>query len=289
MARIVYVNGQYLPYGEAMIHCEDRGFLFGDAVYEVCPVIGGRIVDQEPHLARLERSMRALSMQPPMSRAALGHVLRETVRRNRVIDGSIYLEVSRGVAKRDFLFPSPDTPRTVVCFARSQSLDRNDVQAQIGIPVISAPDQRWARVDIKTVQLLAPALAKEKARAANAKEVWLVDRDGYVTEGASSNAWIITKEGEIATRSANSGILRGVTRTILMDFLASEKLRMVERRFTIAEAKAAAEAFVTSATNFVMPVVRLDDEDISGGKPGAVTLRLRQLMVSAARAPSLAD
>jgi len=283
MARRIYVNGQYLPYGEAMIHCEDRGFLFGDAIYEVFPVLAGRIIDEEHHLIRLERSMRELAMQPPMSRAALGHVLAETVRRNRVTDGSVYLQVSRGVAKRDFLFPAATTPRTVVCLARSQSFERLEALAQKGITVISTPDQRWERVDIKTVQLLAPALAKERARAANAKEAWLVDREGKVTEGASANAWIVTKAGEIATRSAGSGILRGVTRTVLMDFLAEEKLRIVERPFTVPEAKAAAEAFVTSATNFVMPVVRIDETDVGNGKPGPVTLRLRQLVVAAAR------
>lgn len=289
MARIVYVNGQYLSYGDAMIHCEDRGFLFGDAVYEVCPVLAGRIIDAEHHLVRLERSLSELAIQPPMSRAALGHVLRETVRRNRVKDGSIYLEVSRGVAKRDFLFPPAGTPRTVVCFARSQSFEKLDATAQKGILVISAPDQRWERVDIKTVQLLAPAMAKEKARAANAKEAWLVDRDGYVTEGASANAWIVTADGEIATRSAASGILRGVTRTVLIEFLASENLRITERPFTIEEAKAAAEAFVTSATNFVMPVVRIDDAVIGQGKPGPVTLRLRRLVVAAAHEAAAAS
>jgi len=283
MARIIYVNGQYLNYNDALIHCEDRGFLFGDAVYEVCPIIACRVVDEEPHLMRLERSMRELAIQPPMSRAALSNVLRETVRRNRVIDGSVYLQVSRGVGKRDFLFPAASTPRTVVCFARSHSSERLEALAQKGIAVISAPDERWARVDIKTVQLLAPAMAKEKARAANAKEAWMVDRDGYVTEGASANAWIVTNYGEIATRSASSGILRGVTRTVLMEFLAKNKLRFTERPFTVDEAKGAAEAFVTSATNYVMPVVQLDGQPIGDGKPGPVTLRLRQLVVAAAK------
>ena len=283
MARIVYVNGRYLPYSEAHVHCEDRGFLFGDAVYEVCPVIGGRIIDAEHHLVRLERSMRELAIQPPMSRAALGHVLRETLRRSRVIDGSIYLQVSRGAAPRDFMFPSADTPRTVVAFARSQPFEKGEAAAQKGIPVISAPDQRWGRVDIKSVNLLAPVLAKEMARAANAKETWLTDREGFVTEGASSNAWIITKSGEIITRHADHGILRGVTRTVLLGFLSREMLRMTERPFTVAEAKAAAEAFVTSATNFVMPVVRIDDAVIGAGKPGPLTLKLRQLVVGAAR------
>jgi len=283
MARIVYVNGQYLAYNDALIHAEDRGFLFGDAVYEVCPVLAGRIIDEDHHLARLERSMGELAIEAPMSRAALSHVLRETVRRNRVRDGSLYLQVSRGTAPRNFLFPPDGTPRTVMCFARSEPFDKLANQAQKGIAAITTPDLRWARVDIKTVQLLAPAMAKEKAKAAGAKEAWLVDRDGFVTEGASANAWIVTKDGEVATRHAGSGILRGVTRTVLMEFLAREKLRMTERPFTVAEAKGAAEAFVTSATNFVMPVVSLDGQPIGEGKPGKMTMRLRELVVTAAR------
>ena len=283
MARIVYVNGRYLPYAQAQIHCEDRGFLFGDAVYEVCPVLAGKIIDEEPHLARLERSMRELAMQPPMGRAALGVVLRETVRRNRVGDGWIYLQVSRGAAPRDFLFPAASVPRTVVCFARSQPFAKMDTAAEKGIAVVTAPDQRWGRVDIKTVNLLAPVLAKEKAKAANAKECWLVDRDGMVTEGASSNAWIVSKDGEVLTRKADSAILRGVTRTVLMEFLAKHELRITERPFTVAEAKAAREAFVTSATNFVMPVVSIDGTPVGNGKPGETTQKLRQLVVGAAQ------
>lgn len=288
MARIVYVNGQYLPHADAVIHAEDRGFLFGDAVYEVCPVIAGRIIDEELHLARLERSLGELAIEPPMGRGALGHVMREVVRRNRVKDGYIYLEVSRGAAKRDFLFPAEDTPRTVVCLARSQSPEKLEAQAAVGIAVISGPDQRWERVDIKTVQLLAPALAKEKAKAAGAKECWMVDREGFVTEGASSNAWIVTKGGDIVTRHANSGILRGVTRAVALEFVARNKLRFIERGFTVPEAKAAAEAFVTSATNFVMPVIAIDGQAIGDGKPGPITRQLRELLLSAAKAAAAA-
>ena len=284
MARIIYVNGRYQPYDEALIHCEDRGFLFGDAIYEVCPVIGGVIVDEAPHLDRLERSLDELDMEEPMHRSALSHVMREVVRRNRVREGMVYLEVSRGVAKRDFLFPAPQTPRTVVCFARNMPLAKGNAQAEAGIGVITTPDIRWGRVDIKTVQLLAPVLAKEEARAAGAKEAWMVDRDGNVTEGASANAWIVTDKGEIVTRSAESGILRGVTRTVLFKLAAEAQLKVVERPFTVAEAKAAREAFVTSATTFVMPVTKIDGDPVGEGKPGPISKRLRELVLDAARA-----
>ena len=284
MARTIYVNGRYAAYHDALIHAEDRGFLFGDAVYEVCPVIGGRIVDAAPHLDRLERSLAELDMDVPMHRSALSHILREVVRRNRVRDGWVYLQVSRGVAKRDFLFPSPGTPRTVMCLARHQALAKGDALAEQGIAIVTTPDIRWGRVDIKTVQLLAPILAKEEARAAGAKEAWMVDRDGFVTEGASANAWIVTNDGEIVTRPADYGILRGVTRTVLIELAAREKLKIVERPFTVAEALAARQAFVTSATNFVMPVTSVDGKPIGNGMPGEMTLRLRTMVLAAAKA-----
>jgi D-alanine transaminase len=283
MARIVYVNGRYLPYDEAQIHCEDRGFLFGDAVYEVCPVIGGKIVDEAPHLDRLEFSLDELDIAAPMHRSALSHVLRETVRRNRIVEGWVYLQVSRGVAKRDFTFPAPHTPRTLVCFARHQPLDRGAAQALTGIEVVTTPDIRWGRVDIKTVQLLAPVLAKEEAKAAGAKESWMVDGNGHVTEGASSNAYIVTKDGEIVTRPADGGILRGVTRTVLFELAALAQMKIVERPFSVAEALEAREAFVTSATTFVMPVTRIDGQPVGDGKPGDLSRRLRDLVLAAAK------
>jgi D-alanine transaminase len=282
MARAIYVNGRYLPYQEARIHAEDRGFLFGDAVYEVCPVLDGRLVDEAPHLDRLERSLRELRIAAPMARSALSHVMRETVRRNRVSDGWVYLEVSRGAAPRDFLFPSEEVDRTVVCLARSSPRAKGEALAAIGIAVVTTPDQRWARPDIKTVQLLAPALAKELAKAAGAKEAWLVDRDGNITEGASSNAWIVTSIGEIVTRAADQRILRGVTRVVTLGVIGGRELKVVERPFSVAEAKSAREAFVTSATNFVMPVVAIDGQKIGDGKPGRVTLELRRLVVGEA-------
>ena len=280
MARTVYVNGRYLPYGQAGVHAEDRGFQFGDAVYEVCPVLGGRLVDESRHLARLERSLSELKIAPPMSRAALGTVMRETVRRNRVLNGMVYLQVSRGAGPRDFLFPGEDVQRTVVCLARSQRRAAGEAQAAQGIAVKTMPDIRWGRPDIKTVQLLPSVLAKEAARAAGAKEAWLVDRDGFVTEGGSSNAWIITADGKLVTRQADGGILRGITRSVLVDALAGEGLTLEERRFSVAEAKKAKEAFITSATNFVMPVIAIDGEPVGDGRPGPACKRLRALFLA---------
>jgi D-alanine transaminase len=210
-----------------------------------------------------------------MSQAALSRVVRETIRRNRVSYGIVYLQVSRGARPRDFLFPSADVAPTVVCLARSASLARLEAAAAAGIAVKTMPDIRWGRCDIKTVMLLPAALAKEAARADGAKEAWFFDEQNRITEGASSNAWIVDKEGRLITRQVDNDILRGVTRTTLIDLLAREKIELVERPFTVAEAKAAREAFVTSATNILMPVVRIDDQPIGNGAPGLLTLKLR--------------
>lgn len=280
MSRTVYVNGHYLPYAEATVHAEDRGFQFGDAVYEVCPVMEGRLVDATRHLARLSRSLHELSIEPPMTAAALQNVMRETARRNRVRDGYVYLQVSRGAGKRDHVFPAPGTPRTVVCLARPLARKNGDEQARKGIAVISTADVRWGRPDIKTVQLLPAVLAKEEAKMAGAKEAWLIGRDGKVTEGASSNAWIVTHDGKVITHQADRAILRGITRSVLVDALAKEGLVLEERAFTLAEALAARESFITSATNFVMPVVSVDGKPVGEGKPGAFTLRLRALFLA---------
>jgi D-alanine transaminase len=275
MTRTVYVNGRYLPWGEAAVHAEDRGFQFGDAVYEVCEVKGGRLVDETRHMGRLARSLSELRIPQPMAPGAWARVLRETIRRNRVRDGIVYLQVSRGARPRDFLFPPADVAPTVVCLARSVPPRRAEKAAETGIAVKTMPDPRWARCDIKTVMLLPAALAKEAARAEGAKEAWFVDRDGFVTEGASSNAWIVDKEGRLITRAADTAILRGVTRTTLIDVLKREGLELVERPFTVAEAKAAREAFITSATNIVMPVVQIDGQPVGNGAPGLLTQRLR--------------
>jgi D-alanine transaminase len=275
MTRTVYVNGRYLPYAQACVHAEDRGFQFADAIYEVCEVRGGRLVDETRHMQRLARSLAELGMAEPMSPAAFSRVMRETIRRNRVTYGMVYLQVSRGARPRDFLFPSSEVEPTVVCLARSVSPARNEAAAATGIAVKTMPDIRWGRCDIKTVMLLPASLAKEAARAEGAKEAWFYDEQERVTEGGSSNAWIVDKDGRLITRQVDSEILRGVTRTTLIDLLAREKIEFVERPFTVAEAKAAREAFITSATNILMPVVRIDDQPIGNGAPGLLTLRLR--------------
>lgn len=275
MTRTVYVNGQYMPYAQAAVHAEDRGFQFADAVYEVCEVKDGRLVDETRHMARLKRSLAELGIPEPMADGAWARVLRETIRRNRVRNGLVYLQVTRGAGPRDFLFPPDDVLPTVVCLARSVSPRGQAATAEAGIAVRTVPDTRWARCDIKTVMLLPAALAKEAARSIGAKEAWLVDANGYVTEGASSNAWIVDREGRLVTRQIDNAILRGVTRTTLMDVLARAGLSVVERPFTVEEARAAREAFITSATNLVMPVVAIDGQPIGNGAPGLLTQRLR--------------
>ena len=248
MARVVYVNGTYEAYGDAVVHVEDRGFQFADGVYEVCEVRGAQLIDERRHIDRLYRSMGELGMNPPMSRPALGVVMRETLRRNRVRDGHLYLQITRGVARRDFAFPPPDTRPTVVCYARRNSPAARERKASRGVGVITMPDIRWGRPDIKSVSLLPNALARQKAEEAGANEAWLVDDNGFVTEGAACNAWIVTADDDIITRPAESGILRGITRTVLVECLRAEGLKLVERPFSVAEAHAAREAFNSSAT-----------------------------------------
>jgi D-alanine transaminase len=276
MTRIVYVNGRYLPYAEAAVHAEDRGFQFGDAVYEVCEVRDGKLVDEARHMQRLRRSLGELKMKEPMTPAAWSRVLRETIRRNRVTHGLVYLQVSRGAHPRDFLFPPPSTPPTVVCLARNVSLAKREASAEKGIAIKTVPDNRWERCDIKTVMLLPASLAKEAARAESASDAWFVDANGLVTEGASSNAWIVDKGGRLITRAADDhAILRGVTRSTLIDLLRQDGIELVERPFTVTEAIEAREAFLTSATNVVMPVVQIDGRPIGNGAPGLLTLKLR--------------
>lgn len=277
MSRIVYVNGAYLPYMQATVHVEDRGFQFADGVYEVCEIRGGALIDERRHIDRLHRSMSELNMAPPMDRRALGVVLRETVRRNRVRDGMVYIQVTRGAAKRDFAFPPADTPATVVCIARPSKRLRVERRAAKGLRVVTMPDIRWRRPDIKTIALLPNALARQAAYDAGADEAWLVDDQGFVTEGASCNAWIITANDEMVTRPAETGILRGITRTVLVELIAGEGLSLVERAFTVSEAKQAKEAFNSSATGVIMPVIAIDGAPIGGGQPGPIAMRLRQV------------
>jgi D-alanine transaminase len=276
MSRIAYVNGRYLPLRDAAVNVEDRGYQFADAVYEVCEVQGGRLVDERRHMARLERSLGELRIALPMSRAALGAVLRETVRRNRVGDGIVYLQVTRGVGRRDFALPPASTAPSVVVTARSLDMGKVAALAAEGIAVVTVPDNRWDRVDIKTVGLLPNVLAKQQAREQGAREAWFVDAAGQVTEGASSNAWIVTMAGQVVTRAADHGLLRGITRTVLLDVIKGQGLRLEERPFTVAEAHGAREAFITSASQTVMPVVRIDGRPVGNGAPGLIAAALRR-------------
>lgn len=275
MSRIAYVNGRYLARRDAAVNIEDRGYQFADGVYEVCEVRGGRVVDERRHFARLARSLSELRIAMPMSQAALDAVMRETVRRNRVRDGIVYLQITRGVARRDHAFPPPGTPPSVVVTARSLDFPGNEKLAAQGIAVITVPDDRWGRVDIKSVALLPNVMAKQAAREAGAREAWFVDKHGFVTEGSSSNAWIVTSDGKVVTRPADRGILRGITRTVLIDAIEAQGLALEERPFTLAEAHAACEAFLTSASQTVMPVVRIDGRLVGDGKPGPVAVALR--------------
>jgi D-alanine transaminase len=275
LSRIAYVNGRYLAHGTATIHIEDRGYQFSDGVYEVCEVRGGCIIDQRRHLARLKRSLDELGIAVPMGEAALAAVMRECMRRNRVRDGIVYLQVTRGVARRDHGFPPPGTPPSIVVTARNIDLAGNERIAAEGMTVITVPDNRWERVDIKSISLLPNVLAKQAAREQGAKEAWFVDRNGHVTEGSSSNAWIVTKGGKVVTRPADNGILRGITRTVLLDVIKAQGLELEERPFTVDEAYGAREAFLTSASQIVMPVVRIDDRPVGNGAPGSIATALR--------------
>ncbi len=276
MSRVAYVNGRYLPFRDAKVHIEDRGYQFGDGVYVVCEVRGGRLIDERRHLARLERSLGQLRIRAPMSPRTLGVVLREVVARNRIGYGNVYLQVTRGVARRDHGFPTPEVKPSLVVTARPLNRARNEALAAQGIAVISAPDNRWGRVDIKTIGLLPNVLARQAAIEQGVRDAWFVDNDGRVTEGASTNAWIVTAAGSVATRPADHGILRGVTRTVLFDVIKAQGLSLEERPFTLAEAYAAREAFVTAATQIVLPVVRIDGHVIGDGKPGPVATALRR-------------
>jgi len=276
MSRFAYVNGRYLPRHLAVVHVEDRGYQFADGVYEVCEVRGGRIVDERRHMARLQRSLDELRIPMPMSLRALGIVQRETIRRNRVTDGIVYLQITRGVSRRDHGFPPAGTAPGIVVMARSLDSAGNERTAVAGIAVVTMPDNRWARVDIKSISLLPNVLAKQAARERGAKEAWLVDRDGRVTEGSSSNAWIVTGGDRVVTRPAETGILRGITRAVLIEALERQGLALEERAFTVAEAYEAREAFITGASQIVMPVIRIDGRMIGNGRPGPLATALRR-------------
>ena len=276
MLRIAYVNGRYRAYRDATVHIEDRGYQFSDGVYEVCEVRDGHLIDERRHVQRLHRSLEALHMAAPMSDAALGVVLRETIARNRVRNGLVYLQVTRGVARRDHAFPAGQTPVALIVTARRLDRSKYEREAAQGVSVVTVPDNRWGRVDIKSISLLPNVLAKQAAREQGAREAWYVDRAGLVTEGSSSNAWIVTADGALLTRPADHGILRGVARTVVLEVAGAHGLRVEERAFSPEEAYAAREAFMTAASQIVLPVVRIDGRPIGSGSPGPVATALRR-------------
>jgi D-alanine transaminase len=276
MSRIAYVNGRYLPLAEAAVNVEDRGYQFSDGVYEVCEVRGGRLVDERRHMARLQFSLGELRIAMPMPPAALSVVLHEVIRRNRVRWGIVYLQVSRGVARRDHAFPPAGTAPSVVVTARNLNEAAVEKMAAEGVAVVTVPENRWARPDIKSVSLLPNVLAKQTAREQGAREAWFVDGEGHVTEGSSSNAWIVTRDGKVVTRQADHGILKGITRTVVLDVIAAQGLKLEERAFTLAEAHEAREAFLTSASQIVLPVVRIDGRPVGNGAPGLIATALRR-------------
>lgn len=282
MSRIAYVNGAYVRGAEAAVSIDDRGYLFADAVYEVWSVFDGRLADTEGHLNRLDRSLRELQIAPPMTRSALLNVLQEVIRRNRISEGMVYLQVSRGVAPRDHVFPS-HTPPSLIVTARPVDREAAARKAEAGIRAISAPDIRWGRCDIKTVGLLPNVLAKQAARERGAGEVIFVDKDGNVTEGGSTNVYMVTSGGVIKTRPLNANILPGVTRLNLLPIMGRLGLELREEAFTLDEARAAAEVFVTAATSLVMPVIAIDDHRIGAGTPGPVALALREAYIDQTR------
>ncbi|HWK46530.1 MAG TPA: D-amino-acid transaminase [Stellaceae bacterium] len=274
MSRIAYVNGRYVPHADAAVHIEDRGYQFADGVYEVVAVFEGKFVDEALHLARLWRSLSELRIAVPMTEAALSVVMRQVVRRNRVRDGIIYMQMTRGVAPRDHGFPA--NPQTQVVMTSRRAKPTSQATLEAGVRVITIPDIRWTRSDIKSVSLLPVVLGKQAARDAGAYEAWQVDRDGFVTEGTSTNAWIVTQAGELVTRAPYHGILNGITRLTLIEIAKRQGLTLVERPFTVAEAKAAREAFVSSATSLALPVSQIDDAVIGNGRAGSFALGLRE-------------
>ncbi|WP_323037650.1 D-amino-acid transaminase [Pararhodobacter sp.] len=282
MTRTVYVNGEYLPEDQAKVSIFDRAFLMADGVYEVTSVLGGKLIDFDGHAVRLQRSLDALDIRNPLIRAEWLEIHRALVTQNGIEDGLVYLQVTRGApGDRDFAFPPADTPPTVVLFTQNKPGLADTPAAKVGIKVISVEDLRWARRDIKTVQLLYPSLAKMMAKKAGCDDAWLVE-DGAVTEGTSNNAYIV-KGNKIITRDLSHDILHGITRAAVLRFAREAQMEVEERAFTIAEAQLADEAFITSASAFVMPVVEIDGVALGGGKPGLVTARLREIYLDEVR------
>ncbi len=278
MGRLAYVNGRYVPHGQAQVHIEDRGYQFADGVYEVVPVAQGTLVDEDLHLDRLEYSLRELRIDMPMSRPALKMISHEVIRRNRLTNGLLYMQVTRGVAPRDHKFPKSAKPALVM--TAKQTKPASPQQLSKGLGVLTRPDIRWKRPDIKSISLLPNCLAKQDATEAGAGEAWLIDAEGKVTEGSSTNAWIVTKDKRVITREAERQILNGITRRVLLDVMRAEGYSFEERPFSLEEAQEASEAFLTSSSNFVMPVTRIDDRSVGNGEPGPLTLALRRAYIA---------
>jgi len=276
LSRIAYVNGRYLRQRDASVHIEDRGYQFADGIYEVCGVRGGKLMDEALHLERMQRSLGELRIALPVPLPALRHILREVVRRNRLSNGMVYFQITRGVSPRDHPFPPASVRPALVVTAKRLNEVRVALAVEKGVAVVTMPDLRWARRDIKSVALLPNILAKQAAREAGAYEAWLVDKDGFVTEGSSTNAWIVDSEGRLITRPASPDILNGVTRRVLVEAARLEGIELVERPFTPEEAKAAREAFVSASSAIIIPVVRIDGEPVGNAAPGSTTLRLRE-------------
>jgi D-alanine transaminase len=282
MGRVAYVNGRFVRHSEACVHIEDRGYQFADGVYEVWAIFGGLMVDSEGHFERLARSLGELRIPMPMSKGALGVILKEVIRRNRVQNGLVYLQVTRGVAPRDHPFPSGSISPAIVITAKSVNMAQSQARATAGVKVITLPETRWARCDIKTIGLLPNVLAKQAAREAGAVEAWFVDELGLVTEGASSNAWIVDARGVLRTRDTQANILRGVTRKSILGLAAKMGLAFEERAFTVEEAKQAREAFITGAGSIVLPVTQIDGVVLGDGAPGLVAKGLRDVYIKQA-------
>ena len=280
MSRIVYVNGDYLPEEDAKISVFDRGFLFADGVYEVTSVLGGKLLDFEGHAKRLERSLNELEMSSPVTQSELLAIHRELVARNGIVEGLVYLQITRGAADRDFAYPENAAP-SIVLFTQAKPGLADSPKAKEGMKVISIEDQRWGRRDIKTVQLLYPSMGKMAAKKAGADDAWMIE-DGFITEGTSNNAYIV-KDGKIITRHLGNEILHGITRAAVLRFAREAQMQVEERSFTLDEAKSAEEAFITSASTFVMPVVEIDGVPVGTGTPGPIAARLREIYLEESR------
>lgn len=276
MSRIAYVNGAYVPHSKAMVHVEDRGYQFADGVYEVCEIRHGMIVDLTRHLDRLDRSLRELRIDWPMSRRALVHVIRQVLRKNHVRNGMFYLQATRGVAKRDHVFPAAGTKPSLVITAKSTNPAVIAAKNTNGIKVITVPENRWDRVDIKTVGLLPNTLARQAAKEQGAQEAIFIDHDGTVKEGAATNVWMVDEDGALLTRPAEHGILRGITRTTLMDIAKQVGLTIREEAFSVEKMKSAREVFITAATSICFPVVAIDGQPVANGHPGSVSQKIRE-------------